>query len=89
MSLVASYRCQRVNTHHIYSCFILYYMKLIFCNLGVGAAVLNGLLYAVGGFDCENRLRTVECYCPIKDRWKFVSSMHTPRSGAGVVSLNG
>lgn len=52
-------------------------------------AVLEGLLYAVGGFDAENRLRTAECYCPITDKWKNIAPMNTTRSGAGVVALNG
>ena len=52
-------------------------------------AVLDGLLYAVGGFNSENRLRTVECYCPQEKQWKTIASMNTPRSGAGVISMNG
>ena len=60
-----------------------------FLVLGVGVAVLDGLLYAVGGFDSENRLRTVECYFPESNDWKYIASMNTPRSGAGVSALNG
>ena len=55
---------------------------------GVGVAVLDGLLYAVGGFDSEDRLRTVECYCPETNEWKLSAPMNTPRSGAGVTTLN-
>ena len=60
-----------------------------FSNLGVAVAVLNRLLYAIGGFDGENRLRSTECYCPDTRKWSLVASMNTPRSGAGSASLNG
>ena len=52
-------------------------------RIGVGVAVVNRLLYAVGGFDGANRLRSVECYHPENDEWQFVAPMHTTRSGAG------
>lgn len=52
-------------------------------RIGVGVAVVNRLLYAVGGFDGANRLRSVECYTPESDEWKFVAPMNTMRSGAG------
>lgn len=56
---------------------------------GVAVAVLNRLLYAIGGFDGENRLRSTECYCPDSKKWSLVAPMNTPRSGAGSASLNG
>ena len=49
----------------------------------MGVAVVNRLLYAVGGFDGVNRLRSVECYHPENDEWNFVAPMTTTRSGAG------
>ena len=52
-------------------------------RIGVGCAVLNRLLFAVGGFDGSNRLSSVECYDPERDEWKSVASMNTMRSGAG------
>lgn len=52
-------------------------------RIGVGVAVINRLLYAVGGFDGEIRLRSVECYNPDKDTWSFVAEMHECKSGAG------
>ena len=52
-------------------------------RIGVGAAVVNRLLYAVGGFDGQNRLCSVELYNPEKDEWNYVAPMNTTRSGAG------
>ena len=52
-------------------------------RIGVGVAVVNRLLYAVGGFDGQKRLNSVECYTPETNSWHFVASMNTTRSGAG------
>ncbi|KAG8549494.1 hypothetical protein GDO81_021015 [Engystomops pustulosus] len=57
-------------------------------RIGAGITSCRGLLYAVGGFDGENRLNTVECYHPENDHWYSVASMKTIRSGAGVVCLD-
>ena len=56
-------------------------------RIGVGCAVLNRLLFAVGGFDGANRLSSVECYNPERDEWRMVASMNTMRSGAGGCAL--
>uniref|UniRef100_A0AAY4DJZ4 BTB domain-containing protein n=2 Tax=Denticeps clupeoides TaxID=299321 RepID=A0AAY4DJZ4_9TELE len=59
----------------------------------LGAAVLNGLLYAVGvgGYDGATRqcLSTVEAYNPNTNEWSYVAEMGTRRSGAGVGVLKG
>lgn len=52
-------------------------------RIGVGVAVVNRLLFAVGGYDGSNRLRSMECYDPERDEWHFVAPMNTTRSGAG------
>lgn len=52
-------------------------------RIGVGVAVINRLLYAVGGFDGANRLSSCECYNPERDEWKTMAAMNTVRSGAG------
>lgn len=52
-------------------------------RIGVGVAVINRLLYAVGGFDGANRLGSCECYNPDRDEWTSMASMNTVRSGAG------
>lgn len=41
----------------------------------VGVAVLNRLLYAIGGFNGRERLRTVEVYDPESNKWIEVSEM--------------
>ena len=57
----------------------------------VGVGVLNGFIYAVGGYDGNSRqcLASVEVYCPDQDVWKRVADMSARRSGAGVGVLNG
>jgi len=55
-------------------------------RLGVGVAVVNRLLYAIGGYDGHNRLATAECYHPENDAWNLIKPMSTTRSGAGALS---
>ncbi|NXE96902.1 KLH18 protein, partial [Menura novaehollandiae] len=55
----------------------------------VGVAVLNGLLYAIGGYDGQLRLSTVEVYNPEEDSWSKVESMNSKRSAMGTVVLDG
>uniref|UniRef100_A0A3P8WCH7 Kelch-like family member 18 n=2 Tax=Cynoglossus semilaevis TaxID=244447 RepID=A0A3P8WCH7_CYNSE len=55
----------------------------------VGVAVVNGLLYAIGGYDGQSRLRTVEVYNPETDTWTKVSSMNSQRSAMGTVVVDG
>nr|7ON8_A Chain A, SAKe6AR [synthetic construct] len=59
---------------------------------GVGVAVLNRLLYAVGGYDGSpdghTHLNSVECYDPETNEWSLVAPMNTRRSGVGVAVLN-
>lgn len=52
----------------------------------VGVAVVNGLLYAIGGYDGQLRLSTVEVYNPEMDSWSKVESMNSKRRYTG--SLN-
>lgn len=49
---------------------------------------MNGYIYAVGGFDGQNQLRTVERYNPKENKWEFVSSLLKARSGVGVAVIN-
>ncbi|NWI31216.1 KLH18 protein, partial [Sula dactylatra] len=55
----------------------------------VGVAVVNGLLYAIGGYDGQLRLSTVEVYNPELDSWSKVESMNSKRSAMGTVVLDG
>ncbi|XP_040026579.1 kelch-like protein 18 [Gasterosteus aculeatus] len=55
----------------------------------VGVAVVNGLLYAIGGYDGQSRLSTVEVYNPETDSWTRVSSMNSQRSAMGTAVIDG
>uniref|UniRef100_A0A8D0GZL9 Kelch like family member 18 n=1 Tax=Sphenodon punctatus TaxID=8508 RepID=A0A8D0GZL9_SPHPU len=55
----------------------------------VGVAVVNGLLYAIGGYDGQLRLSTVEVYNPEADSWSKVGTMNSKRSAMGTVVLDG
>lgn len=52
-------------------------------RLGVGVAVVNRLLYVIGGFDGKERLASVECYHPENNEWSLVAQMNIGRSGSG------
>ena len=56
---------------------------------GLGVAVLDGLLYAVGrGYDVST-LNSVEKYGSITNQWRIVQSMSTNRMYLGVVAHDG
>lgn len=55
----------------------------------VGVAVLDSKLYALGGYDGNDRLSTVEFFDPEEDMWCKTSSMNTRRSALGASTLNG
>lgn len=57
-------------------------------RLGVGVAVVNRLLFAIGGFDGKVRLTSMECYHPENNAWTILPSMSVGRSGSGVAALN-
>lgn len=56
---------------------------------GVGVAVLEGMIYVVGGekdsmiFDCTER------YDPVTKQWAAVASLNYPRCGVGICSCHG
>lgn len=56
------------------------------CRAGV--ACLNGLIYAVGGFNGSLRVRTVDCYDPQVNKWTNCPAMEHRRSTLGVGVLN-
>src|SRR5438552_18219644 len=56
----------------------------------LGVAVLNGKLYAVGGYcgsHCE--LATTDVYDPASDTWTNKANMHEQRYAPAAASLNG
>src|SRR6266550_4402280 len=57
---------------------------------GAGVAVVNSVLYAVGGYNTSNGyLATVEAYDPATNTWTTKAPMPTARSGLGVGVVNG
>jgi len=57
---------------------------------GVGVAVLNGRIFAVGGWgDGIEILSSVESYDPERNVWSPVADLSVPRFGAGVGVLDG
>lgn len=54
-----------------------------FKRLGVGIAIVNRLLYAIGGFNGKERLKSCECYHPENNEWTVIPPMNVGRSGAG------
>lgn len=50
-----------------------------------GLAVLNDKVYAVGGFNGNLRVRTVDVYDPAKDSWSTCTSMEARRSTLGEI----
>ncbi|VDD82029.1 unnamed protein product [Mesocestoides corti] len=58
-------------------------------RLGVGVAVINGQLYAVGGSDSQHPLATVEHYDPRVGSWYRIASMSARRKHLGVAAFGG
>ncbi len=56
----------------------------IVVSLQVGLAVVNGQLYAVGGFDGTTYLKTIEVLDAEAANWKLCGSMNYRRLGGGV-----
>lgn len=55
----------------------------------VALAANMGKLWAIGGYDGESNLSTVEVYDPETDTWTFVAPMcaHGGGVGAGVIPI--
>ncbi|VEN55814.1 unnamed protein product [Callosobruchus maculatus] len=54
----------------------------------VGVAVMDGLLYAVGGSEGSKYHSSVECYDPEADKWTMIKPMHFKRLAVGVGVVN-
>ncbi len=54
----------------------------------MAVAVLQGKLYAIGGYNGLERLATVEVFEPDCKKWKRVASISRPRSALGSAVLN-
>uniref|UniRef100_T1J5L0 BTB domain-containing protein n=1 Tax=Strigamia maritima TaxID=126957 RepID=T1J5L0_STRMM len=54
-----------------------------------GCAVLDNVVYLIGGFNGSRHLRTVITYDPSREKYAYISSMHYVRSEVGVGVLAG
>lgn len=50
---------------------------------GVGAGVLDGIIYAVGGGNGRQIHKSVEAYNPKTGVWQSIPDMHIPRKFPG------
>jgi len=53
----------------------------------VGVAVMQNRLYAIGGYNGQERLNTVEVFDAESKKWSKVASMNCKRSAVGAVAL--
>lgn len=67
--------------------FITHFVMYSRCYISV--AVLNGKIYALGGYDGANRQNTAERYDPTANQWSLIAPMQQQRSDASATSLNG
>lgn len=56
---------------------------------GAGIVVLDGQLFAVGGYDGTQHLSTVECYSPCNDQWMNITQMKSNRCYVGTAVMCG
>jgi len=59
------------------------------CRSRLGVAVLNGKLYAAGGYDGNERQNTAEVYSPGSDEWNPIAPMGLKRSALGCCACDG
>jgi len=53
------------------------------CRDGVSVGVLDGLMYAIGGYSSGEYLKSVEVYRPSDGVWSSVADMHFSRYRPG------
>lgn len=57
--------------------------------LSAGLVMLDGFVYAVGGWEGRSRLDSVECYNPHTNLWQFTESYKMAVTSPAVVALDG
>ena len=57
-------------------------VEMSVCRCGVGVGVLDGLMYAIGGFNVEY-LKSVEVYRPSDGVWSSIADMNLCRLRPG------
>lgn len=61
----------------------------MFLSMVVGLAMLDGFVYAVGGWEGNFRLHSVERYDPHTNCWQFTESFKMAVTSPAVVALDG
>ena len=56
---------------------------------GLGTAVLQGKIYAIGGWNIEEVLDVVEAYDPVTDTWETKKPMPVKKALFGITTLSG
>lgn len=51
--------------------------------------MLDGFVYAVGGWEGRSRLDSMECYNPQTNSWEFTKSVKMAVTSPAVVALDG
>lgn len=64
-------------------------IQVTFLPLAVGLAMLDGFVYAVGGWEGNFRLHSVERYDPHTNCWQFTESFKMAVTSPAVVALDG
>lgn len=54
----------------------------------VGVSVMHRKLYAIGGFNGHERLRTVEVFEPEQKKWREIAALNMKRSALGAAVVN-
>ena len=62
-------------------------LTILFSRSRVGVAVMQNRLYAIGGYNGQERLNTVEVFDAESKKWSKVASMNCKRSAVGAVAL--
>jgi len=55
---------------------------------GVGVGVLDGVIYAIGGYTGSVNLKSVEAYRPSEGVWSFIVDMHMCRRNPGKYNIS-
>ncbi|KAJ8865784.1 hypothetical protein PR048_033306 [Dryococelus australis] len=63
------------------------HVKILECYVNV--AVLDGEIYAMGGYDRPSRQSSAERYNPLTNQWTFIPPMTVQRSDANATTLDG
>lgn len=55
----------------------------------VSVCVFDGKIYAIGGHDGQNRLRSAEVFTPETNQWTLLAEMSVSRSDASTCVVDG